>query len=149
MSNWREMAAAALEGEDKRDTRDKRPPNAPSVPTVPASQTLNDWHRHLSVVDYLNAPVGWEIGAWLKLTDTAFWLYENHAAYAVRNGWNAPDLFGVRTGYPQCGGLAELLDGARNLKLSGGKAYWSHHGSPFNIGIGIGKGCTLLWELDR
>ena len=66
----------------------------------------------------------------------------------MRNGWTALDLFGVRPGFPQRGGLADLLNGARNLKLSGGKAYWSHLGAPFSIGIGIGRGCTLLWELN-
>lgn len=113
------------------------------------SAVLRDWNRQLSAVDQFVTPPNWKLDAWHKLTDTAFWLYENHASYAVRNGWTALDLFGIRPGFPQRGGLADLLDGARNLKLSGGKAYWSHFGAPFNIGVGIGQGCTLLWELDR
>lgn len=113
------------------------------------SAVLQDWHKHLSAVDQLVTPEHWTLDAWLKLTDTAFWLYENHASYAVRNGWTALDLFGIREGMPKFGGLADLLDGARNLKLVGGKAYWSHFGARFNIGVGIGPGCTLLWELDQ
>lgn len=116
------------------------------VPINPAL-ALRQWHASLSSVDQFVTPAGWQLDDWLRLTDTAFWLYENHAAYAVRHGWTGLDLFGVRPGYPERGGLADLLNGARNLKLSGGKAYWSHFGASFSIGIGIGKGCVPIWEL--
>lgn len=109
--------------------------------------TLKDWHRHLSAIDQFVTPPGWTLDAWLDLTDTAFWLYENHAGYAVRNGWSALDLFGVRVGMPRLGGLADLLDGARNLKLDGGKAHWTHLGVHCRMNVGCGDGCTLLWEL--
>lgn len=109
---------------------------------------LREWHANLSKIDQFVTPPAWSLDDWLKLTDTAFWLYEGHASYAVRHGWTALDLFGIRPSFPQRGGLADLLDGARNLKLSGGKAYWSRFGAPFNIGVGIGQGCVPLWELD-
>ncbi len=116
------------------------------IPDNP-SAILRDWHGHLSKLDQFCTPADWTLDAWLKLTDTALWLYEGFAAQAVGSGWTGLDLFGVRPGYPERGGLADLLNGARNLKLSGGKAYWSHFGAPFSIGIGVGKGCMPLWEL--
>lgn len=152
--SWRDKAQRVLGDQDNRDDRDESPPYGPTVPigTVPeavAKARLQEWHRHLSAIDQFVSPPGWTLDHWLKLTDTAFWLYEGFGPQAVRGGWTAHDLFGIRVGYPQRGGLADLLDGARNLKLVGGKAYWSRSGAPFNIGVGIGQGCTLLWELGQ
>lgn len=112
-----------------------------------AAARLREWRARLSKIDQFSPPSDFTLGGWLDLTDTAFWLYESHGAYAVRNGWSAHDLFGVRVGMPNLGGLADLLDGARNLKLDGGKAHWTHLGVHCRMNIGCGDGCTLLWEL--
>lgn len=122
-------------------------PATPATAATNPPALLRDWHRHLSAVDQFVSPTDWTLDAWLKLTDTALWLYESHASYAVRNGWSVHDLFGVRAGMPRCGGLADQLDGARDLKLSGGRAYWSRMGVQFRMNVGCGDGCVLLWEL--
>lgn len=149
---WRDKAQRALGDRDNRDDRDESPPNDPIVPigTVPeaaAGARLREWHAHLSAIDHFVTPPDWTLDGWLKLTDTALWLYEQHSSYAVRNGWSALDLFGVRVGMPGCGGLADLLGNARDLKLSGGRAYWSRTGVQFRMNVGCGDGCVLLWEL--
>lgn len=157
--SWRDTAERVLGERDNRDVRVKSPPIEPNVPIGTAEggaigepvakARLAEWHRNLSAIDQFASPPGWSLDAWLKLTDDAFWLYENHASYAVRNGWTARCLFAVRPGMPHLGGLADQLDGARNLKLDGGRAYWTHHGSPcrINVGCGDGSGAMLLWEI--
>lgn len=131
--------------------------NSSVTPATPATVATNptaflrDWHRHLSTIDQLTSPPGWTIDAWLTLTDDAFYVYEHFGSIAVRAGWSALDLFAVRPGMPHRGGLADMLDGARNLKLDGPRAYWSAFGVPFriNVGCGLGGGAVLLWALDR
>lgn len=157
MGKWAERAQQIAAGDGRANSANsaESPPNGTSGTNGTGSMPLNppfalqDWHKRLSAIDQFTTPPGWAMHDWLKLTDDAAWLYENHASYAVRNGWSALDLFGVRAGMPKRGGLADLIDGARNLKLSGGKAYWSHFGVPFSINIGCGQGCVLLWELER
>lgn len=151
-----ELRAFVSENEpDEALTKPTQPSFVSSVGASPArlagnpSAVLRDWHKHLSGVDQFVSPPGWTLDDWLRLTDTAFALYEGQASYAVRNGWTALDLFGVRPGMPRCGGLADQLRGARNLKLDGGRAYWSRMGVPFRTNVGCGQGCVLLWELDQ
>jgi len=152
--SWRDKAQRVLGERDNRDDRDNSPPIGSIVPIgtvgeATAAARLREWHKHLSGVDQFVSPPGWTLDDWLRLTDTAFALYEGQASYAVRNGWTALDLFGVRPGMPRCGGLADQLHGARNLKLDGGRAFWTSLGVQFRTGIGCGQGCVLLWELDQ
>lgn len=154
--SWRDRAERVLEGRDNRDNSAKSPPNDPIVPigTVPeavAVASLRDWHAKLSAIDQFVSPPGWTLDQWLTLTDDAMWVYENHASYAVRNGWTAQCLFAVRPGMPHLGGLADMLEGSRDLKLVGGKAYWTISGVKhrINVGCGDGSGAILLWEIER
>lgn len=118
-----------------------------NISEIEARATLKRWHRHLSAIDQFCTPADWTLNNWLTLTDDAFWLYENHASYAVRNGWTALDLFGVRPGMPHRGGLADMLETSRDLKLNGGRAFWTQLGVKRRINVGCGEGCALLWEL--
>jgi hypothetical protein len=63
-----------------------------------------------------------------------FWLYENFASQAVRDGWSALDLFGVDVAEPGEGGLA--ADAASWRSWGASKIYLR----------GSGQGLVTLWE---
>ena len=113
---------------------------------------LKEWHGRLSRVDEFCPPQGWARKDWLRLVDSALWLYENFASQAVREGWSALDLFGYLPALPGCGGLADRLRDARNLKLAEGRAYWSFLGvkERFCRGGALDlAGIVPLWETTQ
>lgn len=133
---WREYAREIQEGGDNRDDRDISP--APrQVAEATAIGLLRTWHGRLNGVDQMTAPSGWEPGRWATLIDASLWLYENYASQAVRGGWTDLDLFGVLH-KPGRGGLADRLEGARNLKLSDDRAVWSSRGVRETFARGYG-----------
>jgi hypothetical protein len=115
---------------------------------------LRDWHRHLAPLDFDHAPDGFTRNRWRELCDDSWWIYENFAAQAVRDGWSAHDLFGVLPWHPGWGGLCDRLRGARNLKMetAGQKAVWSSWGVTDWTCIGAGdslisSGLVPIWEV--
>lgn len=113
---------------------------------------LKEWHGRLSRVDEICSPPGWALNDWLRLLDSALWLYENFASQAAREGWSALDLFGYQPALPGCGGLADRLKDARNLKLAEGRACWSFLGvkERFCRGGALDlAGIVPLWETTQ
>lgn len=116
------------------------------------SDTLRAWHSHLAPLDFDRPPDGLTLRRWRELHGDSWWIYENFAARAVRDGWSARDLFGVFVARPGSGGLCDRLQGARNLKMEGPKAVWSRWGVQDWTCIGAGdslasSGLVPVWEL--
>jgi hypothetical protein len=106
------------------------------------------------VLDPYAPPRAVDGARWQDLRDDSWWIYENFASQAVRDGWSALDLFGLLPWDNKLGGLVARLRGARNLKMAGPKATWSHWGiadwTCASAGDGlVSSGITLLWELSR
>ena len=142
---------AELEGSFSRDgsatlaTTATKPARHPSV-------TLREWHSLLAPLPFDSEPDGFTLPRWRQLHDDSWWLYENFASRAVRDGWSALDLFGVLPWRSGWGGLCDRLQGARNLKMAGPKAIWSRWGVPDWTCIGAGdaltsSGLVPIWEL--
>lgn len=160
MGSWRTLAETIRqggEGEHNRHVRhesSEAAPIAPIVPNVPANpaRDLRLWHAKLSRLDDCNAPEGCKAW-WQQACDDSFWIYENFAGQAVRDGWSANDLFGILPWHPGWGGLACRLRGARNLKMEGPKAVWSRFGVTDWTCRGAGddlvcSGLKLIWEFQ-
>ena len=120
------------------------------------SAILRDWHEHLSTLDDLDPPTGYDLNWWTQAVRDACWIYENFASGAVRAGWSAHDLFGILPWHPGWGGLCDRLRGARNLKMEvdGRKAVWSSWRVQDWTCAGAGddlitSGLTLIWELGN
>lgn len=151
--SWRDKAKAVLGAGDNRDSRDDSPPLGPNVPNVPSVVSLNParvlrtWHGRLSKLDLAAVPVGFTPGSWADLCDDAWWLYEAHASVAVRQGWGAQGLWGVRVGYPIGGGLAQFLRTSRKVMFSDGAAFVSLFGVTSRRTPAMGHGLPLIWEL--
>jgi len=156
---WRDYAREVQGRRDVRDERDNSPVAPPSgsiVPSVPeavAQSRLREWHARLSSMDEFTSPPGWTLNQWLKTLDASYWLYENFASQAVRDGWSALDLFGVLPQKPGWGGLADRLGDARNLKMAEGRASWSSFGVRQSFGRGCGEdlagsGLIEAWGLQ-
>lgn len=133
----------------------ERPATLATTATKPVqhpSTALREWHSHLAPLDFTTAPDGVTLQRWRQLAGDSWWIYENFASRAVRDGWSAPDLFGVLISRPGWGGLCDRLQGARNLKMAGPKAIWSHLGIADCLRIGAGdalvsSGLVPIWEL--
>jgi hypothetical protein len=161
---WREYAAAVRDighVRHNRHTRSEEQANVPIVPIVlalPSEETartiLADWHRHLSALNVYEPPEGIDQNRWGMLVEDACWLYETHASRLVRDGWSALDLFGVLPSQRGWGGLADRIQGARNVLFDDqGKAHWTRHGVNFSISRGVGEalggsGARLVWDLS-
>lgn len=163
---WRDYAKQVQSAGHTRHDRHDSPSDGPSVPNVPnvpggpplaplddrlATERLRKWHSRLSRVDEFTSPPGWTLNDWLRLVDGSIWLYENFASQAVRDHWSALDLFGYLPAMPGCGGLADRLKDARNLKLADGRACWSSFGVKQQFCRGgsldlLGSGLVLLWD---
>lgn len=154
--SWRDKAKAVLGAGDNRDNRDDSSsetpivPNVPNVPKVVAldpARVLRTWHGRLSKLDLGTVPTGFSRGSWADLCDDAWWLYETHASVAVRQGWTAQGLWGVRVGYPIGGGLAQYLRTSRKVMFSDGEAFVSLLGVTSRRSPEMGLGLPLVWEL--
>ena len=154
--SWRERAERILRDGDNRDIRDNSPSKAPNVPIVPnvpgvavldPARVLRTWHKRLSALDALKPPACLSSGEWEDLCDDAFWLYETHCSYAVRNGWGAEGLFGVRVDYAPGGGLAQVLRRSRSLEFDGPIAHVTRFGVAITRNPACGYGLPLLWEV--
>ena len=154
---WRERIDEALRSENARNTRDTRdtrgesPPSVPFVPSVPANpaRLLKFWHGKLQSLDPLTVPEGWGPADWSRLCDDCWWLYENFASVAVSQGWGASGLFGVWSGNTDGGGLAQILEGSRNLVLVDGTAHLTAWGITSKHNAAIGHGLPLVWEIGQ
>lgn len=165
MSGWRQLAESIRQsgGGGTIGTIGTKPPADPSivpiVPIVPGvsiepAKVLKEWREGLSCLDVHAVPEGIDRHDWWQKCDDAFWIYNNFAPRAVRDGWSANDLFGVMPIRPGWGGLCDRLRGARNLKMAGQKAIWSRWGVPdwSCAGSGdalVGSGLLPIWELGK
>lgn len=151
---WREKAKEALEAEHNRHNRHNRSEkgaNVPNVPNVPASpaRALRLWHERLSALDTGKGPAEIDAKAWAQLCLDSWWLYEAHAAYAVRNGWTAQSLFGVSASDPYAGGLAQVLRSCRSVAFDGQRAFVRSYGVTIKRNAAGGAGLPLIWELAQ
>lgn len=146
---------ARVRAEIGKSVSGESPATLATTATEPArhpSLVLRDWHSHLAPLDCNSAPDGVTIQRWRQLHGDSWWIYENFASRAVRDGWSAADLFGVFTPRLGWGGLCDRLQGARNLKMAGPRAIWSRSGVPDCTCIGAGdllvsSGLVPIWEL--
>ena len=154
--NWRERAERILRDGDNRDIKDNSPREAPNVPIVPnvpgvtvldPARVLRTWHKRLSALDALKPPACLSSADWEDLCDDSWWLYETHGSYAVRNGWGAEGLFGVRVDYAPGGGLAQVLRRSRLLEFDGPIAHVTRFGAVVSRNPACGYGLPLLWEV--
>lgn len=125
------------------------------IPENYAKALLGDWHRHLSALDPYDAPDGFTLNCWAVLVHDCWWLYETHASRLVRDGWTAMDLFTVIPSQRGWGGLADRIQGARNVLLDDlAQAHWTRLGLKFSASLGIGEAlrgsdARLVWELAK
>ncbi|MXO85234.1 hypothetical protein GRI38_04250 [Altererythrobacter aurantiacus] len=101
----------------------------------------------MSNLDPDQPPDGIAARDWSQMVEDACWLYEAHARYAVRNGWKASGLFGVRLDYPPGGGLAQVLRGSRSLAFDGPIAHVRQFGVRMTRNPACGHGLPIIWEL--
>ena len=146
---------ARVHAEFENSVSKQGPATLATTATKPAgnpSVTLREWHSHLAPLDFDCAPQGFTLQRWRQLHGDSWWIYENFAARAVRDGWSAHDLFGVFAPRPGWGGLCDRLQGARNLKMDRDRAAWSSWGVRHWTCRGAGddlveSGLKLIWEL--
>jgi hypothetical protein len=118
-----------------------------------AAAKLREWHARLSQLDVYEPPEGFDKMRWGTLLHDCWWLYETHASRLVRDGWTAADLFLVLPSQRGWGGLADRLQGARNVLFDDrGLAHWRRRGEKFSVGRGIGEslhdgGYRVVWSL--
>jgi hypothetical protein len=88
------------------------------VPADPAN-----WTAALAAINANRAPASYDPDRWRDLLTNARWLCHYHGPAAAALGWTASDLFGIgpASGW---GGLADRLEGARNLVLTDRIAHW-------------------------
>lgn len=147
---WRKTAERILANEDNRDNRANSPPIVPFSPIVLQAPegVLRDWHGKLKRLDPRVVPAELSGSEWSLLCEDAWWLYENFAAVAIRQGWDAHGLFGVRAGYPAGGGLAHALEGCRNVVMVEGRAHVTAWGVTTKYNAACGAGLPLIWEFE-
>ena len=117
-----------------------------------AKALLRDWHGHLSKLERYEPPEGFRIDPWAMLVEDCWWIYSTHCSRLVREGWSVLDLFGVFPHTPGGGGLADRLQGARNVLFTDDRAHWTRSGVKFwtcrGACEGLEKsGLVLVWEL--
>ena len=86
---------------------------------------------------------------WQTIFDDACWIYENYASRAVREGWNAQDLFGIWDGVPHAGGVADRLRGSRSLVLTADRACWRSWEEVERFNRGSYLDLVPFWEVMR
>jgi hypothetical protein len=113
---------------------------------------LREWYAHLINLDVYLPPDGLDQMRWGRLLHDCWWLYETHASRLVRDGWTTMDLFALVPSQRGIGGLADRLQGARNVLFDGqSKAHWTRLGVKFSASRGIGKAllggdARLVWD---
>lgn len=153
--SWRDKAEKALEAENNRNNRNVSPesgpidPNVPIVPAVNPKSLLREWRGHLARLDPLRGPDDFDRGEWEQLCRDAIWLLQHHAPTAVLNGWGASGLFGVRVGYPEGGGIAQLLRSCRSVVFDGPRVHVRSYGVTAKRNAACGDGLPLIWELGQ
>lgn len=159
---WREYAQTVRDSGHDRHSRHNRSdqeaivPNVPIVLGLPSEETarsiLAEWHRRLSALDVYEVPEVFEQQRWGMLVHDSWFIYETHASRLVRDGWTAIDLFAVVPLQRGIGGLADRLQGARNVLFDDqGKAHWTRLGVKFSLSKGIGEALRgthsrLVWD---
>lgn len=133
MSRWRELARHLKAQERGTDCADTSAPMAHSVPIVsivpravsqievPADPAA--WLAALGALDTSRPPAGIAPDLWPILLADALWIARIHGEAAAALGWSASDLFGIGR-EPGNGGLADRLDGARQLAFTSSVARW-------------------------
>lgn len=139
-----DVAAADAHRENVKATQ--TPATAATVATDPRRE-LREWHHHLSRLDENTPPPGIAANTWFQLCLDAWWLYENHASYAIRHGWDRQSLFGVMAEYPLGGGLAQQLRSSRSLLWDGEIASSRLLGVTSRHHPIIARATPKIWEL--
>jgi hypothetical protein len=119
----------------------------PGVVALDPARVLKVWHGKLAKLDPLSPAEGFAKFEWADLVDDSWWLYENFASVAVRQGWGAQGLWGVRVGVPHGGGLAQLMRTSRSVMFFDGIAIVTRLGVQMKRNPECGHGCPLVWEL--
>lgn len=91
----------------------------PATAATPA-----EWREVLAGLDLDRPPDGMEAQRWVRLLGDARWLARWHGEAASSLGWTASDLFGIDAKREGWGGLADRLDGARQVTLTDTVAHW-------------------------
>ncbi len=112
------LATLAGGGPETENSVFKGPPAKPANPANPSG-----WCEALTRLNPRHPPEGMEPDRWRALVADARWLAERHGAAAAALGWTASDLFGLNP-LAGWGGLADRLDGARQLALTDRTAHW-------------------------
>lgn len=89
-----------------------------------AVAALAEWSDALAALDVSVPPICIAPDRWRVLLIDARWLCQYHGRAAAALGWSASDLFGIDP-LPGWGGLADRLEGTRNLVLTDRIAHWS------------------------
>ncbi len=122
-------------------------PNVPGVVALDPARVLKAWHGRLTKLEPLRPPDAFGKSEWADLVDDCCWLYENFGSVAVRQGWGAQGLWGVRVGVPHGGGLAQLLRTSRSVLFSDSIAIVTRLKVQMKRNPEYGRGCPLVWEV--
>lgn len=133
MSRWRELARRLKAQEGAADCAATSAPvvhSVPIVPIVPRAVTQIEvpadpaaWCAALAALNASRAPAGIAPDLWPQVLADARWIARFHGEAAAALGWSASDLFGIGR-EPGNGGLADRLEGARQLAFTSGVAHW-------------------------
>ena len=94
-----------------------------AISALPRPIDPADWNTALATINASRAPAGFDPDRWRYLVTDARWLCRYHGPAAAALGWTASDLFGLAL--PNgIGGLADRLEGTRNLVLTDRIAHW-------------------------
>lgn len=121
-------------------------PEHPEHRKIAGSADDSLWCHKIAALDFSHAPSGLDLERWSMLLADARWLAEVHGETAAKLGWTASDLFGLDT-QPGWGGLADRLDGARQVSFTDQLARWHS-----NAAIGWFRRLALrpmpaIWEV--
>jgi hypothetical protein len=146
----REQTNAILEaGQESRGHQSPNPPacKSPEPAALDPMSLLKRWHGKLSKLGPLSPAEGFRSGDWADLVDHSWWLYENFASVAVRQGWGVEGQWGVRIGLPHGGGLAQLMRTSRSVLFADRIATITRLGIRTTRNPECAHGCRLVWEI--
>ncbi|MXO94743.1 hypothetical protein GRI62_14165 [Erythrobacter arachoides] len=132
------------------------PGSAPARPARPAKfanpahwqDQLDSWCAAINRLDISKPAPGIAACRWQSLFRCAEWWMENYAVQAVRDGWGAGDVFGIRPGQPERGGLIDQLGDCRSLMMGDGRARWRSFGIVSTYAAGAYPLLLPFWEGD-